>query len=115
MSHMKTIRYVISCLSSEDKSWLRVDNTEGWLEKEGSMCEIPLFLSTARMGIFCAYLWIDNLANPVDRKCVRVSMEVRTLHHTCHVQLGLGPSDHACLTLFERVCCTLKHGYVTVI
>ena len=69
-------RYMISSLSSEDKSWLRVDNTEGWLEKEGAMCEIPLFLSTERMGIFCAYLWIDNLANPIDRKCVRVSMEV---------------------------------------
>ena len=36
-------------------------------------------LSTTRIGVFQSYIYIDNLANPFDRKYISVSMEVPCL------------------------------------
>ena len=54
--------------------------TRWFLISQGDFEDVKLLMSTERIGSFCSYLWIDNLSNPMDRKTVRVSMEVVCTH-----------------------------------
>ena len=48
----------------------------GIIDHTGDTAKVVLSLSTKKIGVFSAYIYIDNVANPFDRKYIRVSIEV---------------------------------------
>ena len=74
--------------TAKDEEWLRIKHGDekGTLNTKGENKTLVVSLSTERIGVFSSYIYIDNLANPFDRKYIRVSMEV-VMEHTSALQL----------------------------
>ncbi|RUS31123.1 hypothetical protein BC938DRAFT_478418 [Jimgerdemannia flammicorona] len=78
----ETILYRIKTVSEADKTWLKLNRTDGTLDpssgKEGfsEAHTITLTLSTTTRNVYSTYLIIENVNNPADTKTIRVIMEV---------------------------------------
>ena len=73
--------------TSKDDEWVRIKegHSKGKLNAKGDTITVEVMLVTSRIGVFNSYIYIDNLANPFDRKYISVSMEV-VMEHTSSLQ-----------------------------
>jgi len=91
--------------TGKDDSWIRIKegDDKGQLNAKGDTKTVEVSLVTDNIGVFSAYIYIDNLANPFDRKYIRVTIEV-VMEHVSALQ---APGDKNTASSFFSYLCPL--------